>query len=280
MSNGGPQTIQIGATLREARTRLGLDIKEAEDQTKIRTRYIRALENEDWETLPGPVYIRGFLRTYGQILGLDGELLVDEFRRHHEDVGPAPSSVAENVLSGRRRTSEAPPSRGPLIAAIAVGIALLLVAVAIFGGGSSGGDGDVEPVPKRPAENGKRAGSGGDPTGGNQSSAGPKKSGTKGGAPEVKLMNESAVVLARTGVDGVCLVGGSNKPLIDSQPLGAGDEEDYSGYKRYRLDLGGPGIVRFKVGSDSQEIETSGPISYIGTSRGINEVEYAGADCP
>ena len=62
----------IGATLKDARRRLGMDIKEAEDRTKIRTRYLRALEAEEWEILPAPAYVRGFLRTYGQLLGLDG----------------------------------------------------------------------------------------------------------------------------------------------------------------------------------------------------------------
>ena len=55
---------------------------QVEERTKIRARYLRALEGEDWEVLPGPAYVRGFLRTYAKLLGLDGEMLVDEYRAH------------------------------------------------------------------------------------------------------------------------------------------------------------------------------------------------------
>ncbi len=73
-------------------------MREVEERTKIRARYIRALENEDWETLPAPAYVRGFLRTYGQLLGLDGEMLADEFRRRYGDgPGTAARSVAGAV---------------------------------------------------------------------------------------------------------------------------------------------------------------------------------------
>ena len=98
----------IGATLKDARRRLGMDIKEAEERTKIRTRYLRALEAEDWEVLPAPAYVRGFLRTYGQILGLDGEVLADRYRRSYEEpvaAGPAPG---EPVLSNRRAPGSRP----------------------------------------------------------------------------------------------------------------------------------------------------------------------------
>jgi len=66
--------IEIGAALRDARRRYGMEVREVEERTKIRAKYIRALENEDWATLPAPAYVRGFLRTYGQMLGLDGNL--------------------------------------------------------------------------------------------------------------------------------------------------------------------------------------------------------------
>ena len=79
----GDGRIEIGATLRDARRRYGMEVREVEERTKIRAKYIRALENEDWETLPAPAYVRGFLRTYAQMLGLDGEMLVDEYRRRY-----------------------------------------------------------------------------------------------------------------------------------------------------------------------------------------------------
>ncbi len=69
----------IGASLREARMRQRIDITEAEADTKIRGKYLRALENQEWELLPGPTFVKSFLRTYGDYLGLDG--LIDHLRR-------------------------------------------------------------------------------------------------------------------------------------------------------------------------------------------------------
>ena len=59
----------IGATLREARMRQRIDISEIEAETKIRAKYLRALENEEWDLLPGPTFVKSFLRTYADALG-------------------------------------------------------------------------------------------------------------------------------------------------------------------------------------------------------------------
>ena len=70
---------EIGNSLREARERQGLGYPEIELATKIRAKYIRALEEEDFTAIPGDAYIRGFLRTYADYLGLDGDVYVDEY---------------------------------------------------------------------------------------------------------------------------------------------------------------------------------------------------------
>jgi hypothetical protein len=70
---------EIGNSLREARERQGLGYPEIELATKIRAKYIRALEEEDFTAVPGDAYIRGFLRTYAEYLGLDGDVYVDEY---------------------------------------------------------------------------------------------------------------------------------------------------------------------------------------------------------
>ena len=75
---------EIGATLREARMRARIDISEIEAETKIRAKYLRALENEEWDLLPGTTYVKTFLRTYADALGLDSKLLVEEYRLRHE----------------------------------------------------------------------------------------------------------------------------------------------------------------------------------------------------
>src|SRR3954447_25086168 len=102
----------IGATLREARMRARIDISELEAETKIRAKYLRALENEEWDLLPGPTYVKSFLREYADSLGLDGKLLVAEYKLRYE--GPsdfemqpiAPRTArARERERGRRRTA-------------------------------------------------------------------------------------------------------------------------------------------------------------------------------
>jgi cytoskeletal protein RodZ len=70
---------EIGYSLREARERQGLGYPEIELATKIRAKYIRALEEEAFDAIPGDAYTRGFLRTYAEYLGLDGDVYVDEY---------------------------------------------------------------------------------------------------------------------------------------------------------------------------------------------------------
>src|SRR5438270_2331377 len=74
---------EIGNSLREARVRQGLDYPQVELATKIRAKYIRALEEEEFEVLPGSTYIKGFMRSYAEFLGLDGQLYVDEYNSRH-----------------------------------------------------------------------------------------------------------------------------------------------------------------------------------------------------
>src|SRR5271157_3359309 len=104
---------EIGATLREARMRARIDVSEIEAKTKIRAKYLRALENEEWGLLPGPTFVKSFLRTYAQALDLDGKALVEEYRRHHERPSEAmlepivstPQSKRSRSRSGARSSA-------------------------------------------------------------------------------------------------------------------------------------------------------------------------------
>ena len=69
---------EIGSSLREARVRQGIDYPTAETGTRIRSRYLRAMEDEEFDLLPDPSYARGFLRAYASYLGLDPALVLDE----------------------------------------------------------------------------------------------------------------------------------------------------------------------------------------------------------
>jgi hypothetical protein len=118
---------EIGASLKEARLRQGLDFSALESGTKIRGKYLQALEEEHFDVLPGETYIKGFLRTYAEYLGLDGQLYVDEFNSRY---------VAPNEMQTirARRTAQARSHRrvqgGVLIAAL-VGIAVVTALVIV-----------------------------------------------------------------------------------------------------------------------------------------------------
>src|ERR671927_1654065 len=74
---------EIGTSLREARARRKLSYDQVEAETKIRAKYIRCLEDEDFDVLPSGTYVKGFLRTYADYLGLDGQLYVDEYNSRY-----------------------------------------------------------------------------------------------------------------------------------------------------------------------------------------------------
>jgi cytoskeleton protein RodZ len=74
---------EIGNSLREARLRQALEFPQIEQATKIRSKYLRALEEEAFEVLPAQTYVKGFLRSYAEYLGLDGQLYVDEFNSRY-----------------------------------------------------------------------------------------------------------------------------------------------------------------------------------------------------
>ena len=71
---------EIGNTLREARVRRNLTLQQVEEHTKIRVKYVQAMENEDFDVMPGATYVKGFLRTYATYLTLDPEVILDEYR--------------------------------------------------------------------------------------------------------------------------------------------------------------------------------------------------------
>lgn len=126
---------EIGNSLREARLRQGLEFPEIEHATKIRSKYLRALEDEQFDVLPAQTYVKGFLRTYAEYLGLDGQLYVDEYNSRYvagEDENPLrPNRASSNGQERRIQTG--------LVVAVVAGIAILAALVIgawKFGGGS------------------------------------------------------------------------------------------------------------------------------------------------
>ena len=108
---------EIGNTLREARLRRGLDILDCEAETKIRAKYLRAMEEEQFDLMPSPTYVRGFLRTYADFLDLDGRLVLDEYESRFgayslsQEAGARSARPPRSDSGPSRRTPE-PPRRG------------------------------------------------------------------------------------------------------------------------------------------------------------------------
>lgn len=128
---------EIGTSLREARLRRELDFPALEAITKVRGKYLRALEDERFELLPSHTYIKGFLRAYADSLGLDGQLYVDEYNSRYV-VGlddDAPVRRRRPVPAARRRRQERRESNIVLLALTAIALVTALVIMAYkFGG--------------------------------------------------------------------------------------------------------------------------------------------------
>ena len=113
-----------------------LNVEELEQATKIRAKYLRALENEEFGLLPGPTYVKSFLRTYAEKLGLDPQLLVEEFRAQYEP--PEPVEFQPIASSGGRDARRRPPAPrfgpGPAIVVAALALLAFLLILGLTGG--------------------------------------------------------------------------------------------------------------------------------------------------
>jgi cytoskeleton protein RodZ len=119
---------EIGNSLREARLRQQLQFSVLEERTKVRPKYLRALEDEQFDLLPAPTYVKGFLKAYADALGLDGQLYVDEFNsRFVAGEEDAPFRTQRHASSRAARRVE---RLAVLVALVAIG---LVTAVLVFG---------------------------------------------------------------------------------------------------------------------------------------------------
>jgi cytoskeletal protein RodZ len=115
---------EIGNSLREARLRQQLDFPELEQQTKIRSKYLQALEEEHFDVLPAPTYVKGFLRNYADALGLEGQLYVDEYNSRFV-------TGEEDVPLRPRDYQRRPQTLGPRFQTRAVVLVLGAIAVVV-----------------------------------------------------------------------------------------------------------------------------------------------------
>lgn len=133
----GAGMFEIGTTLRDARVRRDISLQQAEDDTKIRVKYIQAMENEDFDVLPAGTYVKGFLRTYAEYLDLDAQLLIDEFNdrfgtgEHREHVIHPTRAVKAEAAPKTRRKHQ---TNYILVAILAV---VIIAVLAYLGWGNS-----------------------------------------------------------------------------------------------------------------------------------------------
>jgi len=119
----------LGERFRAAREARGLSLSDVAEQIRIRSVYLAAIEDENWSTIGAPVYIRGFLRTYGRFLGLDTEEIVSEFN------GTTPEPAVSTTSASQKGTflNEPPPPRhlSPLLWVASV-VAVALIAYVFY----------------------------------------------------------------------------------------------------------------------------------------------------
>jgi cytoskeleton protein RodZ len=257
---------EIGATLREARMRARIDVSEIEAQTKIRAKYLRALENEEWSLLPGPTFVKSFLRTYAQALGLDGKALVEEYRLHHERpsesmLEPIVSSPQRNqgrstsrrtptrrTPSGRVRPGSGGPSRGYMIAVGAIGV-VIVVLIALL---ASGGGGSSKPNTSTST------------TSAHSSAPASKHKAAKihHAAHTTSPTALVALSLKATGVVYVCLIGDDGHKLIPGLELQPGESTATFHARRFEITLGNDSVKMYVDGTPRAIAPSSQAIGY------------------
>jgi cytoskeletal protein RodZ len=149
---------EIGNSLHEARVRQGVSLATAEIATKIRAKYLKALEEEQFDALPAQPYVKGFLRTYADFLGLDGQLYVDEYNSRFvsgEEEGRPLRPRRSQVRPERR--SGGFESRAVLVTLAAIAVIAALVIVAWKSGdGNKRGSLNTQTAVSKPAATPKR----------------------------------------------------------------------------------------------------------------------------
>jgi transcriptional regulator with XRE-family HTH domain len=241
---------RFGNELRQEREARGIDLEQVEAATGVRARFLRAIEAEDWERLPGEFYARAFTRTYAAYLGLDPARFA---------LGPRPDQVGEpagprvepQLVPSVPSARKAPAWRPVAIWAVALLAAVVGVAIlvsALSGGGSTRSSSS--------APGGQHAGA----PSGHQAQPSPRPPAT-------------SLRLTATAEVWVCLLDGSGKPLIDGQILQPGSEAGPFRSRRYSMSFGNGSVELDVDGSPANTPEASSPIGYsIGEDGSLREI--------
>jgi len=233
---------EIGETLREARMRRRIDMTDVETATKIRAKYLRALESEEWELLPGPTFVKTFLRTYAEYLDLDARLLVEEYKQRYER--PAGMDITPLNLRQQRRARRMAPRVGPVVI-VCLGVVILLAVLYVLG---RTGENDANAPTPRPA---------GTPAPGKK-----KKSGTAAANKPNKPGKPVSVRISASGTVYVCMEDARGRAVIDKRTLQVGQSAGPYRSKRFRVTFG-TAAARMRVGGRSYGVaESRDPVGY------------------
>jgi cytoskeleton protein RodZ len=236
---------EIGETLRETRMRRRIDMTEVEAATKIRAKYLRALENEEWDLLPGPTFVKTFLRTYAEFLDLDPRLLVEEYRQRYERPSSQDLTPFGPGLGGQRRRRRQRPRRnwGP---AILVFLGIVVLLAALYGLSLLGPEEDKNPPVAQPT-----------PTRTPSPAKAAKKKKAKRPAP-----TRVSLRLIASGPVYVCLVDASGRTVLNGVTLTAGQRSRTFRSRRFRANFGN-GAIRMRVnGHTYPAARSADPVGY------------------
>jgi transcriptional regulator with XRE-family HTH domain len=246
----------VGARLREARVQRGLDLAEVAAATKIQARFLGAIENEEWDLLPGEFYARSFIRGYATYLGVDDGGFAEEPRgpsgpaesaERLPHIDPAPPQPAR---SHRRRR----PSPRLLAAIAAAGLAAVLAAAVLS---SLGGDSTGSPAEHRHG-------------GGQQAGASPSARSAAQGTGAILTLTATAEVW-------VCLLDVRGRALIDGQILDPGSRAGPYRSGGFTVSLGNGAVTMSVEGRPASIPATPNPIGFAidrhGTLRELSEGE-------
>jgi transcriptional regulator with XRE-family HTH domain len=243
----------IGATLREARMRQRIDISEIESETKIRAKYLRALENEEWDLLPGPTYVKSFLRTYAEALGLDGKLLIEEYKLRHERLSDVEMQPIRPPGASRepRRRRRAGSGRGWAVLIVVAGLITALYFLGNSGGSDGGGNDAAVTTPTTSTSTTKK-----------RTSTTRRSSSASRAAARRRRQAAARLVRLRlvpTGPVYVCLKRAGGETVVNGRILQAGSRQPTYRSKRFRLLLGNS-EVRLRVNGKTRAVAPTGGI--------------------
>jgi cytoskeletal protein RodZ len=229
--------VAIGERLREARMRQNIDIAEVEAETKIRAKYLRALENEEFALLPGTTFVKTFMRTYAEYLGLDAQLLIEEYRVDYEPRGEAelqpyvpPSRRREERR--RQRPPRGPPGPGTALLVVVGVVLVIFVILGVTAGSENAGNGG----PTEPTSAGKTA-----------TTTAPKK------APKPKLTTVR-VKFTPSSPTYLCVDRGLGTPVVyEGTSTG---EQSFKG-KHLRVNIGNPNTIKVSANGKSVPLAPS-----------------------